>query len=98
MDRLFVIADSEECSRDIGGKLAGGFDTRPFDLRNVLQAEPSKHVIFDIDLEDDTHVVALRHWLECRPKNGKVLFAVELLNKEFGGRSFKLTRLGPPMS
>ena len=77
MDRLFVIADSEECSRDIGGKLAGVFDTRPFDVRNVFQAEPSKHVIFDIDLEDDTHVVALRHWLECRPKNGKVLFAVE---------------------
>jgi len=77
VDQLSIIADSADRAGDIGRQLAGFFDTRLFPRYGLPRAKPDKYTVVDVDLEDASHLVDLRLWLNRRPKGGKAIFAVE---------------------
>ncbi|HEY4403108.1 MAG TPA: HD domain-containing phosphohydrolase [Xanthobacteraceae bacterium] len=77
MDRLSVISDSVDRAEIIGRQLAGMFVTQSFVRNGFSHATPAKYTIVDIDLEDSSHLLDLRRWLELRPNRGKAVFVVE---------------------
>jgi putative nucleotidyltransferase with HDIG domain len=77
VDRLSIISDSADRAEDISRQLAGVFATQSFARDRLLGAMPAKYTVVDIDLEDSSHLVDLRLWLELRPKYGKAIFVVE---------------------
>jgi len=77
MDEISIVSDSADAAADIGRQLAGIFVTQSFLLGGLPKANPSKYTIIDIDLRDGAHLGELRLWLERRPRNGKVIVAVD---------------------
>jgi putative nucleotidyltransferase with HDIG domain len=77
VDRLSIISDSVDCAEIIGRQLAGMFVTQSFVRDGFSHATPAKYTVVDIDLEDSSHLLDLRRWLELRPSRGKAIFVVE---------------------
>jgi putative nucleotidyltransferase with HDIG domain len=77
MDQLSIIADTTDDATHISRQLTGILATRSFLRDRIPKTKPSKYTIVDIDLANKAHLSDLRHWLERRPKGGKVIFAVE---------------------
>jgi putative nucleotidyltransferase with HDIG domain len=77
VDRLSIISDSVDRAEDIGRQLVGIFETQSFPRQGFSNVAPQKYTIVDIDLDDSSHLPALRLWLELRPKYGKAIFVVE---------------------
>ena len=76
MDRLSIVSDSVDCAEIIGRQLAGMFVTQAYVRDGFSGATPAKYTIVDIDLEDSSHLLDLRRWLELRPNRGKAIFVV----------------------
>ena len=77
MDQLSIISDSIGRAEDVSRQLTGVFATQSLMRDRLSHAPPTKHAIVDIDLEDSSHLVDLRLWLDFRPKCGKAIFVVE---------------------
>jgi putative nucleotidyltransferase with HDIG domain len=77
MDQLTIISDSGDCAGHIGRALAGIFETQSILRRDLADAKPSQHAIVDINLTYASHLSDLRHWLMCKPKRGRAIFAVD---------------------
>ena len=76
MDRLSIVSDSVENADAIGRHLAGIFETQFLKRPDLLRAKSAKHTIVDIDLTDTSQLSELRLLLKRRPKDGKVIFAI----------------------
>jgi putative nucleotidyltransferase with HDIG domain len=77
VDQLSIIAESVDRAEIISRQLAGVLVTQLFVRDGFSHATPAKYAIVDIDLEDGSHLLDLRLWLELRPNHGKAIFVVE---------------------
>jgi putative nucleotidyltransferase with HDIG domain len=77
MTRASVLCDSIETATRIGEQLQGLFETQLVERNDIPCAEPEPYAIIDIDLSDHAHLGEIRNWLKQRPRDGKVLFAVD---------------------
>jgi putative nucleotidyltransferase with HDIG domain len=77
MNRLCIITDSVDAAAEIGGQLAGFFETHHAGSRDNAHVALGAHVIIDVDLADGPKVSALGQTLRRRPTGGKVIAVVE---------------------
>jgi putative nucleotidyltransferase with HDIG domain len=77
MNRLSIISDSLDRAGHVRTQLAGLFETHCFHRGGIRNAEPKEYTIVDINLTDESHLSDIRIWLKLRPRDGKVIFAVE---------------------
>ena len=76
MNRLFIVSDSAQRAKSLGSKLAGIFDTQLVTPDDIPGTEPSCFTVCDANV-DIARIPGLRLWLKRRPKNGKIVFAVD---------------------
>jgi putative nucleotidyltransferase with HDIG domain len=76
MDQLSIISDSTDTAAAISRQVAGILTTRSFLRVGLPKDKPAKYTVVDINLRDGSHLGDLRLWLENRPRDGKVIFAV----------------------
>jgi putative nucleotidyltransferase with HDIG domain len=76
MNRLSIISDSEYRGKHLGSQLAGVFETQLFSLGDIPRLEPALFTVCDVNV-DCPRIPDLKLWLKRRPKNGKIVFAVD---------------------
>src|SRR3954470_2626178 len=76
MDCLSIISDSPYRAEAIGNQLHGVFQTKLIPLDDIPDSPPPQFTICDVNL-DSPLIPALKHWLQQRPKNGKIILAVD---------------------
>jgi putative nucleotidyltransferase with HDIG domain len=76
MDCLSIISDSAYRAETIGNQLHGVFQTKLIPLDEIPDSPPPQFTICDVNL-DSPLIPALKHWLQRRPKNGKIILAVD---------------------
>jgi putative nucleotidyltransferase with HDIG domain len=76
MSRLSIISDSIYRAELISSQVGGAFDTELIPLGEMPDAEPSQLTICDVNL-DSSHIPALKLWLQRRPKDAKIILAVD---------------------
>ena len=77
MDCLSIISDSAYRAETIGNQLHGVFQTELIPLDSIPDSPPPQFTICDVNL-DSPLIPALKHWLQRRPKNGKIILAVDI--------------------
>ena len=76
MDCLSIISDSAYRAETLGNQLHGVFETMLIALDDIPDTPPKQFTVCDVNL-DSPLIPALKHWLQRRPKNGKVILAVD---------------------
>ena len=59
-------------------------------LEPLGDAEPGHYTLFDIDLDDELQLIALRDWLRRRPTNARVIFATDKASRLQNTRAYAL--------
>lgn len=76
MHRLSIIADSVSRARRLGRQLQGPFEVQVSHPSEISGSKPTRFTLADVDL-DGPHISDLKLWLKTRPKNAKVIIAVD---------------------
>jgi putative nucleotidyltransferase with HDIG domain len=76
MESLSIISDSAYRAETIGSQLHGVFETHLILLDEIPDSPPTQFILCDVNL-DSAHIPALKHWLQRRPKKGKIILAVD---------------------
>src|SRR5262245_60003936 len=76
MTPVSIITESVETARPLVEHLAGSFATQLLERHSFSSVKPGRYTIVDIELRDHSQLPELRLWLQHRPKDGKVVFAV----------------------
>jgi putative nucleotidyltransferase with HDIG domain len=76
MSRLSIISDSIYRAELISSQIGNAFDTQIISLGDIPDEKPSKLTICDVNL-DSSHIPALKQWLNRRPKDAKIILAVD---------------------
>jgi putative nucleotidyltransferase with HDIG domain len=76
MTSVAIITESAEIARPLAERLAGIFSIQLLERHGFSSATPGHCVVVDIDLRNHSQLPELRLWLQQRPKDAKVIFAV----------------------
>jgi putative nucleotidyltransferase with HDIG domain len=76
MNRLSIISDSIYRAETLDSQLQGVFETKLIPLDEIPDSEPTQFTVCDVNLYS-SHIPALKLWLKRRPKNGKIILAVD---------------------
>jgi putative nucleotidyltransferase with HDIG domain len=74
---LAIVADTPDSAELIRGPIAKIFAPTMYVGRAVPSSLPPKFVLVDINLKDNTSFAILRDWLNRRPDDGVVVFAID---------------------
>lgn len=77
MNSLSIFADNRIAAANIRGQLTNIFKLQFHSLERLQDILPEQYLVFDIDMHDGHHLLELKEWLRRKPKNGKVVFAVD---------------------
>ena len=76
MNCLSIISDSAYRAETIDSQLHGVFETQLISLDDIPDSPPTQFTVCDVNL-DSAHIPALKLWLKRRPKDGKIILAVD---------------------
>jgi putative nucleotidyltransferase with HDIG domain len=77
MQRLHVITDIPSKAAAIRRQMDGMFDLHCLDFDRIGDTEPAEHVLFDVDFSRSGRAVQVKEWLRRKPKDAKVIFAID---------------------
>lgn len=77
MNRLSVFVDAAAGIEAIRRDLGNIFDLQILPVGRLRHTAPEQFQVFDIDLLARIHFDEIRKWVKSRPKNSKVIFAVD---------------------
>jgi len=90
MHRISIIGDSRARVDDLHRQFPGVADVEFRSLERLSDAEPGRYTLLDIDLDDESQLVAVRDWLRRRPTNAKVIFATDKASRLQNTRAYAL--------
>ena len=90
MHRISIIGDSRARVDDLHRQFPGVADVEFRSLEQLGDAEPGHYTLFDIDLDDESQLIALRDWLRRRPTNARVIFATDKASRLQNTRAYAL--------
>jgi hypothetical protein len=76
MECLSIISDSAFRVENLGRQLHGLFETRLLALEDIPNSPPTQFTVCDVNL-DSVHIPALKLWLTRKPKDAKIVLAVD---------------------
>lgn len=77
MNSLSIFTDDRIAAAKIRAQLANVFKLQFHSLEHLQDILQEQYLVFDIDMHDARHFFELKEWLRRKPKNGKVIFAVD---------------------
>jgi len=77
MNSLSIFADNRIAAANIRAQLTNIFKLQFHSLERLQDILPEQYLVFDIDMHDGHHFHELKEWLRRKPKNGKVIFAID---------------------
>ena len=77
MQTLCIITDTPAKAAAIHRQLDGVFDFCFLAFDRMLDADPPRNLLFDIDLTNNGRAVKVKEWLKRKPEDGKVIFAID---------------------
>lgn len=91
MPRLCIVIDTPTKAAAIRRQLDGIFDLDCLDVDRISDTEPPRELLFDIDFGRSGRAAKVKQWLERKPKDAKVIFAID---KTSHLQSIQATALG----
>lgn len=88
--RLLVVGDAYTRPEDLVRQLAGRFDVDYQLLQSALKNAPQRHILIDINLDDDTQLLPLKDWLSGKPDGAKVIFVTDKTSRLHAARAYAL--------
>jgi putative nucleotidyltransferase with HDIG domain len=77
MNRLSVLSDSSGIAGHLRQQMAGVFEVRFVSLDRISDLQPEQFTVVDVSLQKTDHLLGLKEWLKRKPKDAKVIFAVD---------------------
>lgn len=77
MNRVSVFCERAPNKNDIQRSLAGLFDVRFLGIERIAEHEPEEITVVDVNLRHTPHLLDIKEWLKRRPKDGKVILAID---------------------
>ena len=77
MQQLCIVSEAAAKAAEIHRHLAGVFETCCLDPSEIREIKPPRHLLFDIDFANNGRVLKIKEWLKHKPKDGKVVFAID---------------------
>lgn len=77
MDQLAIFSDSTTAADDLHRHLSDTFRIQVHDLNEIRKRLPERYTIVDVNLKDASRVLAIKQWLERKPKDSKAIFVVD---------------------
>ncbi|HUI95605.1 MAG TPA: HD domain-containing phosphohydrolase [Xanthobacteraceae bacterium] len=77
MQDLWIVSDSPTRAAAIRRQLDGIFALHVVELGRMADTEPPPLLLCDVDFTNGSQVASLKTWLRRKPKDGKVVFAVD---------------------
>ena len=78
MNELAAVCESPEDAQCIRRQLEGIFETRCVPSNRILDTgPPGQYTIIGVNLSDPVRIRDLRHWLQRKPKDAKLIFVTE---------------------
>lgn len=77
MNELWIVSDLPSKAAAIRRQLDGLFDLHFVVVSRISEIEPPRYLLVDVDLTDSSQAAKLKAWLSRKPKDGKVIFAVD---------------------
>ena len=77
MQRLCAVIDAPSKAAAIRRQLDGIFHLQCLDFDQIGGAEPAAHLLFDVDFSRGSRAVKVKEWLRRKPKEAKVIFAID---------------------
>src|SRR5437870_1700716 len=74
MHQLIVVGDGRAGPSEISAALAAQFEVRFHPLDAVSDVAPGLHTLIDINLDDAAQLLAVKEWLNRKPKDAKIVF------------------------
>src|SRR5256885_100081 len=90
MHHISIIGDSRTRFDDLHRQFSGIADVEFRSLERLSDAKPGHYTFLDIDLNDESQLIALRDWLRRRPTNAKVIFATDKTSRLENTRAYAL--------
>jgi putative nucleotidyltransferase with HDIG domain len=91
MQTLCIVIDTPTKAAAIRRQLDGIFDLDCLDFDRIGDTEPPRELLFDIDFSRSGRAAKVKEWLERKPKDAKVIFAID---KASHLQSIQATALG----
>jgi putative nucleotidyltransferase with HDIG domain len=90
MHRISIIGDSRARVDNLHRQFSGIADVESRLVEQLGDAKPGHYTFLDIDLDDESQLIALRDWLKRRPTNAKVVFATDKASRLQNMRAYAL--------
>jgi putative nucleotidyltransferase with HDIG domain len=91
MQKLCIVIDTPTKAAAIRRQLDGIFDLDCLDYDRIWDTEPPRELLFDIDLSRSGRAAKVKEWLERKPEDAQVIFAID---KTSHLQSIQATALG----
>ena len=77
MQDLWIVSDAPTRAAAIRRQLDGIFTVKIVEPGRLGDTQPPPRVLCDVDFSNGSQVASLKAWLGRKPKDGKVVFAVD---------------------
>jgi putative nucleotidyltransferase with HDIG domain len=92
--RILVVADTRSRREDFVSRLGDLFEIDFHKLPAVFDLAPVQHMLVDIELGNDTHLLRLKEWLKRKSKDAKVIFVTDKTSRLQEARAYALGATG----
>ena len=90
MHQLLVVGDCRSRPEELRHRLRDLFETTFQPLERVFDVAPRDLILLDIDLANERELLTIKEWLKNKPKNSKIIFAIEKTSHLQEARAFAL--------
>jgi putative nucleotidyltransferase with HDIG domain len=90
MKRLSFVSDSTLDAERLRRQLAGILDVRFVELKQIEDQEPDHFTLVSTNFSDIPTLLALKRWIQARPKGGKMVFATRADSRLETAQAFAL--------
>jgi putative nucleotidyltransferase with HDIG domain len=77
MSPLTIVSDAADRGDRLCRRLAAVFDVQRIDLHEIERARPGRRTLFDVDLSEPSRLIAIRKWIQSKPRDGKAIFITD---------------------